>query len=187
MRRHWRRRTIRTAFPMSFRRDRDSCRHALPGRRASSIRAWPWRWLAASCICGCSGRTRWRIFGTNRNAPERTSQLFLQQYEADPDGKIVLDNVDVLLLNSRPVGEGRHLHRLLTAGPNRRGGVEVESRNLGHVLATGSGADGMEAAVGAVDTYAFGRRRDRRKIGTTVMKRSRGTSRSSLACTRWTS
>ena len=93
-----------------------------------------------------------------RNQPECSGadvELFLQQYEADPDGRIVLENIDVLLLSSRPVREGKHLYRLLTAGPNRRGGVEVESRNLGHVLATGSGADGLKAAVGAVDTYAF--------------------------------
>ena len=93
-----------------------------------------------------------------RDQPECSGadvELFLQQYEADPDGRIVLENVDVFLLSSRPVGEGRHLYWLLTAGPNRRGGVEVKSENLGHVLATGSGAAGMKSAVGAVDTYAL--------------------------------
>lgn len=94
-----------------------------------------------------------------RDQPECTGadvELFLRQYEADPDRSAVLESIDVLLLSSRPVGEGRHLYRLLTAGPNRRGGVEVKSKNLGHVLATGSGAVGMRSAVDAVDTYAFG-------------------------------
>lgn len=94
-----------------------------------------------------------------RDQPESSGadvELFLQQYEADPDGRIVLENIDVLLLSSRPVGEGRHFYRLLTAGSNRRGGVEVESKNLGHVLAMGSGAVGMKAAVDVIDTYAFG-------------------------------
>ena len=94
-----------------------------------------------------------------RNQPECTGadvELFLRQYEADPDGSTVLESIDVFLLSSRPVGEGRHLYRLLTAGPNRRGGVEVKSKNLGDVLAMGSGAVGMKSAVDAVDTYAFG-------------------------------
>ena len=94
-----------------------------------------------------------------RNQPECTGadvELFLRQYETDPDGSTVLESIDVLLLSSRPVGEGRHLYRLLTAGPNRRGGVEVKSKNLGDVLAMGSGAVGMKSAVDAVDTYAFG-------------------------------
>lgn len=94
-----------------------------------------------------------------RGQPECTGtdvELFLQKYEADPDGRNVLDNIDVLLLSSRPAGEGTHLHQLLAAGSNRWGGVEAASRNLGYVLATGSGAAGMKAAVDAVDTYAFG-------------------------------
>ena len=93
-----------------------------------------------------------------RNQPECTGadvELFLRQYEADPDGSTILESIDVLLLSSRPVGEGRHLYRLLTAGLNRRGGVEVKSKNLGDVLAMGSGAVGMKSAVDAVDTYAF--------------------------------
>ena len=96
-----------------------------------------------------------------RSRPECSGvdvELFLRQYEADPDGSSVLENIDVLLLSNRPVGEGRHLYRLLTAGPNRRGGVEVKSKNLGHVLATGSGAVGMKAAVDAVDNYTIGGR-----------------------------
>ena len=94
-----------------------------------------------------------------RNQPECSGmdvELFLQQYEADPDGSIVLKNIDVLLLSSRPIGEGLHQYRLLTAGLNRRGGVEVKSKTLGHVLATGSGTVGMKTAVDAVDNYAFG-------------------------------
>ena len=84
------------------------------------------------------------------------AESFLQQCEADPDGRHVLEDIDVLLLNNRPVGEKRHLRWLLAAEPNRRGGVEVDSENLGHVLATGSGAVGMIAAVDAVDTNTFG-------------------------------
>ena len=41
------------------------------------------------------------------NQPECSGadvELFLQQYEANLDGRIVLDNIDVLLLSSRPVG-----------------------------------------------------------------------------------
>lgn len=94
-----------------------------------------------------------------RNQPECSGadvELFLQQYEADPHGRIVLENMDVLLLSNQTLGKGRHFYQLLTAGSNRRGGVEVESKNLGHVLAMGSGAVGLKAAVGAVDTYAFG-------------------------------
>ena len=94
-----------------------------------------------------------------RNQPECTGadvELFLRQYEADPDGSTVLESIDVFLLSSRPVGEGRHLYQLLTAGPNRRGGVEAQSKSLGNVLAMGSGAVGMKPLVGAVDRYAFG-------------------------------
>ncbi len=53
-----------------------------------------------------------------RNQPDCTGasvELFLQQCEADPNGRVVLENIDVLLLSSRPVGKGWHLHRLLSA------------------------------------------------------------------------
>ena len=82
-------------------------------------------------------------------------ELFLQQYKCDSHGVHVLSNVDALLLSTRQVGEGRHIYHLLTSHTDMPGLLDVDSKNLGKVLATGCGAEGLKGAVHAIDSYAF--------------------------------
>ena len=83
-------------------------------------------------------------------------ELFLQQYKGDSHGKIVLDHVDALLLSTRRINEKQHIYHLLTSATDMPNLVEVDSKNLGKVLATGCGAEGLRTAILAIDAYAFG-------------------------------
>ena len=83
-------------------------------------------------------------------------ERFLRYYEADDHGIDVLANIDVLVLCTRPVERGQHLYHLKSAGASAPHLVEVKSRNLGMVLATGCGAEELSVAVDAIDSYAFG-------------------------------
>ena len=83
-------------------------------------------------------------------------ELFLQQYKGDSHGKIVLDHVDALLLSTHRINEKQHIYHLFTSGTDMPNLVEVDSKNLGKVLATGCGTEGLRTAIRAIDAYAFG-------------------------------
>ena len=83
-------------------------------------------------------------------------ECFLQQYKSDAHGKIVLDHIDALLLSTHRINEKQHIYHLLTSGTDMPNLVEVDSKNLGKVLATGCGAEGLRTAIRAIDAYAFG-------------------------------
>ena len=86
-----------------------------------------------------------------RSAVER----FLQQYKRDSHGKIILEHVEALLLSTHRINEEQHIYHLLTSGTDMASLVEVDSKNLGKVLATGCGADGLRTAIQEIDAYAF--------------------------------
>ena len=94
-------------------------------------------------------------FGTHHYCSADDVELFLQQYKRDSHGKNVLDNIDALMLTSRRIDEKRHIYHLLTSATNMPDLVELDSKNLGHILATGCGAEALKAAINAIDSYSF--------------------------------
>ena len=83
-------------------------------------------------------------------------ELFLQQYKSDSHGKIVLNHIDALLLSTHRINETQHIYHLLTSGIDIPGLVEMDSKNLGKVLAIGCGAEGLRTAIHTIDAYEFG-------------------------------
>ncbi|MXW20141.1 MAG: hypothetical protein F4Z95_05000 [Gammaproteobacteria bacterium] len=87
------------------------------------------------------------------SAPDLNS--FLNEYAVDKHGKIVLANLDALLMCTRRVDEDRHLYFVRSAGANPASVITQESKNLGGVLAIGCGAEPLKVAIDAIDSYAF--------------------------------
>ena len=94
-------------------------------------------------------------FENRRHCSPADVELFLQQYKGDSHGKIVLEHMDALLLSTHRINEKQHLYHLLTSSTDVPNLVEVDSKNLGKVLATGCGGEGLRTAVRAIDAYAF--------------------------------
>lgn len=82
-------------------------------------------------------------------------ELFLQQYKNNSHGKIVLENIHALLLSTRPINDQTHIYHLLTSGTYMPNLVEMDTSNLGKVIATGCGAEGLKTAISAIDSYTF--------------------------------
>lgn len=85
-------------------------------------------------------------------------EQFLQEYKRDSHGKIVLNNISALLLSTYRHDEQNHIYHLLTSHTDMPDLVEADSKNLGKVLATGCGAEDLQAAVHRIDGYKFGGR-----------------------------
>ena len=81
---------------------------------------------------------------------------FLQQYKRDSHGKIVLNHISALLLSTYQINEKQHIYHLLTSHKDMPDVVELDSKNLGKVLATGCGVQDLQAAIRRIDGYAFG-------------------------------
>ena len=94
-------------------------------------------------------------FRRHHNCSANDVELFLQQYKRDSHGKNVLDNIAALILNSHRVDHKRHIYRLLTSATEMPDLLELDSKTLGHILATGCGAEGLKAAINAIDSYSF--------------------------------
>ena len=94
-------------------------------------------------------------FRSHHNCSANDVELFLQQYKRDSHGKNVLDNIDALILTSHRIDEKRHIYHLLTSATNMPDLLELDSKNLGHILAIGCGAEGLKTAVNAIDSYSF--------------------------------
>lgn len=94
-------------------------------------------------------------FRTHPDCSEAMVNRFLHQYKEDQHGKIVLKNIDALLLTTSRIDKNKHIYHLMTPGIRQPDFVEITSSNLGTVLASGCGADSLRNAIQDIDTYSF--------------------------------
>ena len=94
-------------------------------------------------------------FRTHRDCSEAKVNRFLHQYKVDQHGKIVLKNIDALLLTTSQIDKNKHIYHLMTPGMRQPDFVELNSSNLGTVLASGCGAEDLRTAVREIDSYSF--------------------------------